>query len=246
MNSIFMWGFQAKAHTNRNGATSMAIGRDEIFAAADVLKAKGVKVSNSSLKAELYSVYESGGNRNLVCECFREWRKINDVKTNNVKPPKQPVIVSHPPATTKTVTPVQADTAGDSNINKLPESVRTHVINLVKAILTLIGIIRKQERDAATELAEHAESEVHQQVIELKNKISQLSEENEKLQAALAAKQVTVSADTILAVFTKLLAINAPALNLVTTPLERPVADTTTPEMVVVKKPTKIIKKKKP
>lgn len=223
----------------------MAIGRDEIFAAADVLKAKGVKVSNDSLKAELLKEYGSGGNRNLLCECFREWREINGVKTNNTKTSTQPASASPPPATTKTVKPVQADTNGDSIINKLPESVRHSVITLVTAILTYIGYIRTQERDAATVLVEHTRDEARQQVVELENEVTRLSEDNERLQAALAAKQETVSADILLAVFAKLVAGNAPALNLVATPSEQPVAVATTPEPTVATKTTRPVKKKR-
>lgn len=237
----------------------MAIGREEVFWVADAVHERGVRVTNKSVKAALLAKYESSGNRNLVCKHVREWKKLNGIDSDSVKKPQPPTGAKARPggglATKKASganSAAQPDTADDSIINKLPEPIRHAAITLISAILALIGMVRTQERDAATVLVDHATNklqeelnEVRQQIIELEKENHRLTEDNTSLQVALTAKQETVSAEKLLAALTALLAGGANTPKTDAASPEQPTAGKMKPRPVIPKKAIKPGKNKK-
>lgn len=147
----------------------MAIDTEAIFQTADEMFARGEKVGVSSLQKALKQKYKSGGNRNKVSDGLAAWRKARGIparKSQLKAPPRSTTVVVDNP---------------NSFIDRLPAELRQLVIALVMAIHALIGTIRNEERNAATELVDNARQNLQQELESIRTENMALQGENQRL-----------------------------------------------------------------
>jgi hypothetical protein len=152
---------------NNNGA---GIDIKEVFTAADSLRQKGRKVTVDNVQDELKLIFSSKGNRNLVLKHLQAWRRDSGIEARKtaVKAPLKKVADS-------------GDHSG--SLDRLPAIIRQPVIALIMAIHAIIGMIRNEERGAATELVDNAKLQFSEEMDNLRAELSSLLEENQRLHA---------------------------------------------------------------
>lgn len=176
------------------------IGKEEVWAVAGKIRAKGQKPTVNSVMAGLGEQYGSKGNRNTVNKALQEWRQGQGIATA----PKR-----------STVKPTPTTEKQATIIDKLPAAIRQPLIALIAAIVTSIGVVRSEERGAATELLDNARRDVQQEVEALRSaltaartEIQLLSDENQGLRDQLEQKteqQTAENAAKLMDHFSKLI-----------------------------------------
>jgi len=150
----------------------MAIDTEAICQIADEQLASGGKVSVDSVQKALKKKYDSGGNRNKVTAVLAKWRKERGIGTGK-STAKAAVAVDNP----------------NSFIGRFPDAIRQAVISLIVAIHALIGSIRSEERGAATELVDNAQSELKAELDTAHEAIRSLRVENNQLKRDIKRRE---------------------------------------------------------
>jgi hypothetical protein len=231
----------------------MAIGEKEVYEVLGQLLAEGRdfrEIRTDDLQMALKnSKHKSSGNRNKVNGWFNAWCVENGIERK--KSGKSSIHIDSKAPSPANIKKQKRSVAecNDSIINRLPESLRNHVVMLITAICSLIGIVRSQERDAATMLIEHAKQEqqeelakANQRIAELEDANKKLLDENATLKSELLAKQQTVTAEQLLSGMAKLLKNNTLESIINTNQPKAPAAEKTK-EPVKAKSKTKVAAK---
>lgn len=181
-------------------AGKVVIGRDHVVAVADSLLAREAKVTVDSVAEELKEQYGSKGNRNNVTKALQEWRQGQGITTAPNRSAVKPTPATEKPATI---------------IEKLPVAIRQPLVALIAAIVTAIGVVRNEERGAATELVDNARRDAQQEAEALRSaltaartEIQLLRDENQVLRDQLeqkAEQQTAENAAKLMDQFSKLI-----------------------------------------
>lgn len=191
----------------------MAISDDDVFGMLDKMRTEGKDIDIDILQTELRSSeLKSGGNRNRINALINTWcKKTGGERKGKTKKSAQSASKPLTPASPN-APPKSAPECNDAIINRLPGALRNPLIIFINAICTLVGLVRTQEREAATVLLEHARqehaaalAEANQRIEELVAGCKRLDEENATLKAAVSAKQQSVLAEQLVEVMVKLL-----------------------------------------
>jgi len=186
----------------------MAIGRNEVFAAADALNLPGKPPTVDAVQQRLKKKHRSGGNRNKVSKELNEWFEERGIPRKSPRASKK-VIKKTVVSKTATVSDTpRLEDVHPSILDKLPTPVKQSVIALITAIVTIIGLVRSQERTAATEIADHRNLKLQEDLDEERGKNKLLSIENAELREQLAQKSSS-AADKLLGAMTEFMETRA-------------------------------------
>ena len=151
-------------------AGKVVIGRDQVVAVADGLLARKAKVTVDNVMAGLGAQYGSKGNRNTVTKSLQEWRQGQGITTA----PKRSVAKPAPNAEKQATI-----------IDKLPAAIRQPLVVLIAAIVAAIGVVRNEERGAATELVDNVRRDAQQEMEALRSALDAARAENQRQHAEI-------------------------------------------------------------